>query len=561
MQKAPTRRQGLHGCCSSLLGGIYGCRWKKHVPPPSTACDLIWFFLLLLFTAVITISLYLWLVIENDEANFNTYLHNKTGIRFRWYTLMLISTSIAFSYIALLLVLSLCHSVLKLQLYMHHVNRVFLVLLTLLFGGIMVVVGVMEKQEWQLVRLSLHMTGPFLQVAAVVLATILTWLFVVRWVKLTVAALRAFLLVLYISFMMFLYLSPLLISAPCICHDNEVPVKPKLFAHRGASMVAPENTMAAFEYAIENGCYGLESDVGITLDGVPVMLHDTTLGRTTNVADVFPGRVDDPIWRFTADEVSLLSAGQWFLDQDPYHQVSKLTKKQKRQYRKQTVPTLAEFLTFAKSHKTRIMFDIKVYNENGTVLKKVLETVKDSRIPRKNVYWIKTDNKTLARSTLVASTFSSPRVRHLRDNKYSVINVRYDVLKESTIREYSESNIETIIYIVNTDWLYSFYWCLGVDYVTTDNVDELRKMQSPIWHIQPLTYLIMWVTVDVVSVLLVIIIWSTYIYRQYKSNVPLESIPLEHANLNFTKAKRYVIDDADNSWMDSFKERKSLTRL
>ncbi len=55
-----------------------------------------------------------------------------------------------------------------------------------------------------------------------------------------------------------------------------------IIAHRGASGSAPENTMAAFELALRHGADAFELDVRLTADGVPVLLHDPTLDRTTN---------------------------------------------------------------------------------------------------------------------------------------------------------------------------------------------------------------------------------------------------------------------------------------
>ena len=71
---------------------------------------------------------------------------------------------------------------------------------------------------------------------------------------------------------------------------------PLIIAHRGASAVAPENTMAAFEAAIEAGADGVEFDVRLTRDGVPVVIHDETLYRTAGVR----GRVAD----MSLDELS-----------------------------------------------------------------------------------------------------------------------------------------------------------------------------------------------------------------------------------------------------------------
>lgn len=56
-----------------------------------------------------------------------------------------------------------------------------------------------------------------------------------------------------------------------------------VIAHRGASADAPENTMAAFELALRQGADALELDVRLSRDGVPIVLHDPTLDRTTRL--------------------------------------------------------------------------------------------------------------------------------------------------------------------------------------------------------------------------------------------------------------------------------------
>lgn len=78
-----------------------------------------------------------------------------------------------------------------------------------------------------------------------------------------------------------------------------------IVAHRGWSGRAPENTMAAFELALtEPRIHFIELDVHLSKDGVPVVIHDHTLERTTNGI----GRVLD----YTYAELSKLDAGAWF---------------------------------------------------------------------------------------------------------------------------------------------------------------------------------------------------------------------------------------------------------
>jgi len=81
-----------------------------------------------------------------------------------------------------------------------------------------------------------------------------------------------------------------------------------LIAHRGYSDLAPENTLAAFDLAVERGFPHIELDVQLTRDGVPVIIHDPLLDRTTNGS----GHVRD----HTFAEVRALSAGTWFQPRD-----------------------------------------------------------------------------------------------------------------------------------------------------------------------------------------------------------------------------------------------------
>ena len=58
--------------------------------------------------------------------------------------------------------------------------------------------------------------------------------------------------------------------------------KVKIFAHRGASAYAPENTLEAFRLAMEQGADGIELDVQLTKDGELVVIHDETIDRVSN---------------------------------------------------------------------------------------------------------------------------------------------------------------------------------------------------------------------------------------------------------------------------------------
>jgi glycerophosphoryl diester phosphodiesterase len=80
--------------------------------------------------------------------------------------------------------------------------------------------------------------------------------------------------------------------------------RPRVFAHRGGSALAPENTLAAFEHGLRVGADGLELDVHLSADGVPVVVHDSMLDRTTNATG--------PVAARTAAELARVDAGWRF---------------------------------------------------------------------------------------------------------------------------------------------------------------------------------------------------------------------------------------------------------
>jgi len=81
-----------------------------------------------------------------------------------------------------------------------------------------------------------------------------------------------------------------------------------VIAHRGASAYAPENTMPAFQLAVEQGADAIELDVRVTGDGVPVVLHDATTARTTDAALVLADT--------TVSQVRAVDAGARFSPDD-----------------------------------------------------------------------------------------------------------------------------------------------------------------------------------------------------------------------------------------------------
>ena len=86
---------------------------------------------------------------------------------------------------------------------------------------------------------------------------------------------------------------------------------PRWVAHRGAGRLAPENTLAAFRLGASHGYRMFECDVKLSADGVPFLMHDATLQRTTNAVEVI-GRGHSAVGGDHAWGVlSQLDAGSW----------------------------------------------------------------------------------------------------------------------------------------------------------------------------------------------------------------------------------------------------------
>lgn len=86
---------------------------------------------------------------------------------------------------------------------------------------------------------------------------------------------------------------------------------PRWIAHRGAGKLAPENTLAAFRLGAQHGYRMFECDVKLSHDGVPFLLHDTTLARTTNAARAWGAQAQPTAGAHAWGALAQLDAGAW----------------------------------------------------------------------------------------------------------------------------------------------------------------------------------------------------------------------------------------------------------
>ncbi len=111
----------------------------------------------------------------------------------------------------------------------------------------------------------------------------------------------------------------------------------KIIGHRGASAYAPENTLAAFNKALDMGCRFVEFDVMCSADGEPFVFHDDKLKRTTN------GRGE--IGQVVSTYLQSLDAGSWF----------------SRQFKGEQIPHFKEVLAWLVAANVQANIEIKPY--------------------------------------------------------------------------------------------------------------------------------------------------------------------------------------------------------
>ncbi|NOZ28111.1 MAG: glycerophosphodiester phosphodiesterase [Chloroflexi bacterium] len=136
---------------------------------------------------------------------------------------------------------------------------------------------------------------------------------------------------------------------------------PLVIAHRGASSLAPENTLAAARKAWEIGADLWELDVSVTADGELILMHDDTLKRTCNAEMVFPGRSPWQVWEFTLEEIQRLDCGSWFNRRDPFGQIEagNVSRADMDAYIGERAPTLRQALEFTREHDWRVNVELK----------------------------------------------------------------------------------------------------------------------------------------------------------------------------------------------------------
>ncbi|WP_413700929.1 glycerophosphoryl diester phosphodiesterase [Psychromonas sp. KJ10-10] len=229
----------------------------------------------------------------------------------------------------------------------------------------------------------------------------------------------------------------------------------KLTAHRGVSSLAPENTLAAFKKTAEMGYQWIEIDVQLSLDRVPVVIHDQSVNRCTNGEGV--------VGEMSLANLQSLDAGSWFSEA----------------FNKEHIPSLEETLLLANEHNLKVNIEIKLYPEDDIALlcERITTVIVFSQIDT---------------TQLLFSSFSLQALKHMRRllpqiprgflceqipqncldllqeiDAYSV-HCDYLFLNKQQISEFKQAGYQVFCYTINDPQKMSEYWDWGVDMIITD---------------------------------------------------------------------------------------------
>lgn len=253
-----------------------------------------------------------------------------------------------------------------------------------------------------------------------------------------------------------------------------------IVGHRGFSSNYPENTLLAIEKAYEHGANGVELDVEYTSDGEFVLMHDTTVDRTTNGS----GRVDS----FTVSQITQLDAGSWKGSQFANREDTK-------------VPRLTQVFDYIQNKDVFVFLHVKSASFNETRLRKIVDLVNTSNVKEKVIFMgesnsgiIRNYDSEIKVFQWGASTNSSNYIARLNSAiqyNFTPFGVGTNVTR-SMIETVNSHNIPTIVSYVSSNFNSETERLLnlGADMIYTDNVIESMKAvnNKGLTQIKPSTY-------------------------------------------------------------------------
>jgi glycerophosphoryl diester phosphodiesterase len=249
---------------------------------------------------------------------------------------------------------------------------------------------------------------------------------------------------------------------------------PLIIGHRGASASAPENTRASFKMAFDEAADGIELDVRLARDGVPVVIHDATLERTALV----PGVVET----CTSAMLTRCRVGTWFNLRHPKHA--------DYSFHYECIPTLAEVFDSFGSRLIYVEMKCEASARRAALARAVVELTRahglaDRVIVKSFEHDSLSEVKRLAPEIRTAALFDRSWPRPLVSGADIItaaercganqISLHRSLLRKSTVEEARLRGFEVLTWTVNSPFWLRRAFALGLRAVFTDCPAEMHN--------------------------------------------------------------------------------------
>lgn len=272
-------------------------------------------------------------------------------------------------------------------------------------------------------------------------------------------------------------------------NTSSVP-PPLVIAHRGARSIAPENTLLAAQKAYEIGADMWELDVAMTYDGELVVIHDDTLTRTSNAAEVYPKMMPWNVRQFTLAELKKLDFGSWYIQTDPFGRIKdgSVSAADQQEMKGLQIPTLEEALQFTKDHHWRVNVEIKDLSRtpgDAVVVEKVIGLIEKlgmtqdvivSSFKHEYLTQAKTINPQIVTAALVEEKVDDP-IALVKSLNAQALNPGIKVIGDlSKIRVLRDAGIDVYVWTVNDVPTMQKLIAAGVSGIFTDDPLLLKNV-------------------------------------------------------------------------------------
>ena len=228
-----------------------------------------------------------------------------------------------------------------------------------------------------------------------------------------------------------------------------------IFAHRGSAGKAPENTIAAFEQAIDDNADWLELDVQETADGEVIVFHDSDFMKLAGN--------DSKVWEVSLAEISEIDVGSWF---DPV-------------FSEQRVPTLREVLELARG-RVNVVIELKYYGHDQMLEKRVVDIVEATDMVGNTAIMSLSYNALgklrVLRPEWHIGLLSSKTIGATTDLDVDFMAVQTGMARAGYIRRMHRAGKQVFVWTVNDPVTMSRMMSLGVDGIITDEPELAREV-------------------------------------------------------------------------------------